>query len=151
MTADQAMWKEGTVNHSVGQLANHLLFWNRQQLDKFKGKNAEPFNGNNDETFNSFDKDSWTKVVAQLDAVLTEWETAIEKSDDTKLKSWYEIIGHISTHNAYHTGQIAFTIRQWQQAPLGFVQRRKMTQLALTPSWRNLGAIGGENRSFSED
>jgi uncharacterized damage-inducible protein DinB len=112
LTADQAMWKEGTVNHSVGQLANHLLFWNKQQLDKFNGKKAEAFNGNNDETFNSFDKNSWTKVVEQLDAVLTEWEKAIEQADDAKLKSWYDTIGHISTHNAYHTGQILYIRKQ---------------------------------------
>jgi uncharacterized damage-inducible protein DinB len=112
LTADQAMWKEGTANHSVGQIANHLLFWNKQQLDKFKGKNAEPFDGNNDETFNKFDKNSWTKVVEQLDAVLTEWEKAIEQADETKLKVWYGTIGHISTHNAYHTGQILYIRKQ---------------------------------------
>jgi len=112
LTADQAMWKEGTVNHSVGQLANHLLFWNKQQLDKFKGEKGAAFDGNNDETFNSFDKKSWDAVVKQLDAVLTEWENEIEKADDTKLQAWYNTISHISTHNAYHTGQILYIRKQ---------------------------------------
>ena len=112
LTADQAMWKEGTVNHSVGQLANHLLFWNRQQLVKFKGEKEAAFDGNNDETFNSFDKKSWDAVVQQLDAVLTEWENEIQKADDSKLQAWYNTISHISTHNAYHVGQILYIRKQ---------------------------------------
>jgi uncharacterized damage-inducible protein DinB len=112
LTPEQAMWKEGNANHSVGQLANHLLFWDKQELQKFKGEKQEAFNGNNDETFNSFDKNSWASVVKQLDEVLTELEKAIETADDAKLKSWYTEIGHISTHNAYHTGQILYIRKQ---------------------------------------
>jgi uncharacterized damage-inducible protein DinB len=112
LTAEQAMWKEGNANHSIGQLANHLLFWDKQQLQKFKGEKETPFNGNNDETFNSFDKNSWATVVKQLDEVLADWEKAIEAADDAKLKSWYITIGHISTHNAYHTGQILYIRKQ---------------------------------------
>jgi uncharacterized damage-inducible protein DinB len=112
LTPEQAMWKEGNVNHSIGQLANHLLFWDRQQLQKFKGEKETPFSGNNDETFNSFDKNSWASVVKQLDEVLTELEKSIEAADETKLKSWYTNIGHISTHNAYHTGQILYIRKQ---------------------------------------
>jgi uncharacterized damage-inducible protein DinB len=112
LTAEQAMWKQGDANHSIGQLANHLLFWDRQQLQKFKGEKETPFSGNNDETFNNFDKNSWASVVKQLDEVLTELEKAIEAADDAKLKSWYTNIGHISTHNAYHTGQILYIRKQ---------------------------------------
>jgi len=36
LTADQAKWTDGSGNHSVGQLANHLIFWNLQQLRQFK-------------------------------------------------------------------------------------------------------------------
>jgi uncharacterized damage-inducible protein DinB len=109
---EQAMWKDGNINHSIGQLANHLLFWNKQQLDKFNGEKPAAFDGNNDETFNSFDKNSWTAVVQQLDNVMTAWEKAIEAADENKLKAWYENIGHISTHNAYHTGQIMYIRKQ---------------------------------------
>ena len=37
ITAEQASWRDGKGNHSIGQLAAHLVFWNRQQLAKFKG------------------------------------------------------------------------------------------------------------------
>jgi hypothetical protein len=29
------------TRHSVGQLTNHLLFWNRRELAKFKGEPEE--------------------------------------------------------------------------------------------------------------
>ena len=109
MTAEQAMWKDSSGNHSVGQLVNHLVFWNAQQLAKFKGEKPDAFSGNNDETFdNKLDKESWAASVKKLDNILTQLENAINAASDAKLQSWYAIIANISTHNAYHTGQIIF-------------------------------------------
>jgi len=108
VTAEQAVWKDGSENHSIGQLANHLLFWNERQVKKFKGEKLEPFNGNNDETFNAFTKEQWTQTLKKLDDVLLDLEKIIQNADEASLKSWAETIGNISTHNAYHTGQIIF-------------------------------------------
>ena len=108
ITAEQAVWKDGSENHSIGQLANHLLFWNERQLKVFKGEKLAPFNGNNDETFNAFTKEQWLETVKKLDNVLMEIEKIIQNADEASLKSWAETIGNISTHNAYHTGQIIF-------------------------------------------
>jgi uncharacterized damage-inducible protein DinB len=108
LTADQAKWKDGSGNHSVGQLANHLVFWNRQELAKFKGETPEKFSGNNDETFNAFDAAKWTETVQQLDQVMKDWESAVSSADDKKLSEWASTIAHIGTHNAYHVGQIVF-------------------------------------------
>jgi uncharacterized damage-inducible protein DinB len=108
LTAEQAKWTDKSGNHSVGQLANHLLFWNSRELAKFKGETPPAFDGNNDETFNSFDAKSWTAVVRNLDAVLTAWEKAVEAADDQKLQKWYSTIAHVGTHNAYHTGQMIY-------------------------------------------
>src|SRR6516164_657154 len=74
LTPEQASWTDGKGNHSIGQLANHLVFWNRQSLAKFKGEKPEKFSGNNDETFNNFDSKSWNKTVQDLDAVMKEIE-----------------------------------------------------------------------------
>ena len=112
LTADQAMWKEGTVNHSVGQLANHLIFWNLQSLAKFKGETPAKFSGNNDETFNSFDAKQWEATVKQLDQVMTDWEKAVESADDQKLAKWASTIAHIGAHNAYHIGQIIYVRKE---------------------------------------
>jgi uncharacterized damage-inducible protein DinB len=112
LTPAQAMWKDSSGNHSIAQLASHLAFWNEQQLAKFKGLPEPPFNGNNDETFSNLNKTSWEATVKKSDSVLTAWEKAIETTDDKKLSAWYSVIAHISTHNAYHTGQIIFIRKQ---------------------------------------
>jgi uncharacterized damage-inducible protein DinB len=108
LTPEQAKWTDGSGNHSVGQLANHLLFWNLQQLLKFRNLPQPAFDGNNDETFNNFDSKNWKATVQRLDSVLTAIEKAIETADEVKLQTWYAAISHISTHNAYHTGQIIY-------------------------------------------
>jgi hypothetical protein len=108
LTAKQAMWTDGSGNHSVGQLATHLIFWNERLLKNFRNEPKDKFSGNNDETFNSFDEKSWDATVKKLDEVLSAWEKEIKNADDAKLKDWYENIANMSTHNAYHTGQIIF-------------------------------------------
>src|SRR5438477_514918 len=92
LTPEQASWTDGKGNHSIGQLAYHLIFWNSQELAKFKGETPAKFSGNNDETFNTFDSKNWPATVKQLDQVMTDWEKAVEAADETKLKDWYSVI-----------------------------------------------------------
>jgi len=108
LTADQAKWTPGKDVHSVGQLANHLLFWNTQELARFKGEKPQPFSGNNDETFNNFNAAQWADTVQKLNAVLTEWEKVVEAADDQKLAANASLIAHVGAHNAYHIGQIIY-------------------------------------------
>jgi hypothetical protein len=115
MTAEQASWKDGSGNHSVGQLTYHLVFWNERQLAKFKGENIGDFNGSNEETFDSFDKKTWNDLVKRLDAVMVGLEKVISEAPEAKLKEWAATIANISTHNAYHTGQIVF-VRKLQKS-----------------------------------
>ena len=112
LTAEQATWTDGKGNHSVGQLVNHLVFWDRRELQKFKGEPQDKFSGNNDETFNSFDAKQWAAAVKQLDEVMTDWEKAVEAADETKLKDWYSDVAHIGAHNAYHIGQIIYVRKE---------------------------------------
>lgn len=110
LTPDQANWKDGSGNHSIGQLVQHLIYWDYDQLERFRGKKTRD-DVNNDSTF-TFDEAGWANAVKKVDAVLTEWENEIEKADDAKLTKWYGIIANISTHNAYHTGQILYIRKQ---------------------------------------
>jgi len=112
LTAEQATWTDGKGNHSIGQLVNHLIFWDLRTLRKFKGEPQEKFSGNNDETFNSFDAKQWDAAAKQLDRVMTDWENAVEAADQDKLKEWYSDIAHIATHNAYHIGQIIYVRKE---------------------------------------
>ena len=112
LTAEQANWTDSKGNHSVGQLATHLLYWDRRYLQKFKGEPMEKYNGNNDETFTRFDAKQWSETVKQLDQVMSEWEKAVESADDGKLQSWYPTLADLAAHNAYHIGQIVYVRKE---------------------------------------
>jgi uncharacterized damage-inducible protein DinB len=112
LTAEQANWSDGKGNHSVGQLTYHLLFWNRQALARLKGEKPAKFSGNNTETFDKFDAKSWNETVSGLDQVLSDLEKWVETADEAKLKEQASTFTHISTHNAYHIGQIIYVRKQ---------------------------------------
>ena len=112
LTPEQASWKDGKGNHSVGQLAYHLVFWNKQELAKLRGEPAAKFSGNNEETFDSFDAKRWIDTVHDLDQVMIDLEKLVESADDAKVAEWALQIAAISTHNAYHTGQIVYVRKE---------------------------------------
>lgn len=108
MTAEQASWQPSGGGHSAGQIAYHLLFWNRSNLAKFKGEAKVPYNGVNNETFEKFDSKRWSDTVKQLDQVMTDLEKLVESLDEQKLASIAPTIANLCTHNAYHVGQIVY-------------------------------------------
>ncbi len=108
LSAEQASWTPPNGGHSAGQLAYHLLYWNRSNLNTFKGIKNEKFSGNNDETFVKFDTKQWADTVKQLDEILTELEKLVASASDEQLAKWADTIGNTCTHNAYHTGQIVY-------------------------------------------
>jgi len=108
VTAEQANWQPPRGGHSVGQLAYHLLFWDRRNLAKLKGESNAKFDGNNDETFEKFENKRWSETAHELDEVMTDLEKLVESVDEPKLASIAPTIANICTHNAYHTGQIVY-------------------------------------------
>lgn len=108
LTADQAKWTPGNGNHSVGQLAYHLWFWDTQALARFKGEKPPTFSGNNDETFNDFNAQQWDDLVKKLNQVMTDWEEAVTNADDQTLADNASLVAHVGAHNAYHIGQIIY-------------------------------------------
>ncbi len=111
LTAEQASWTDGKGNHSVGQLAHHLVFWNRWSLERLKGS-TEKYTGTNDETFYKFDAKTWNDTVRQIDEVMNEIEKWVETADEAKLKESAQTVTLICTHNAYHIGQIIYVRRE---------------------------------------
>jgi uncharacterized damage-inducible protein DinB len=115
LTAEQAKWVphnsqgklDPNANHSVGMLTYHLVFWNETVLARMREENpGTP--GNNDETFNDFDAAHWTELVQRLDRVMKNLEAEVEKMPEARLATVAPAISHVSTHNAYHTGQILY-------------------------------------------
>lgn len=113
VTPEQAKWTDGHGGHSIGQLVNHLAFWNERNLQRFQGTTLLAYSGNNDETFNSFDSKTWAETVKRLDNIMKAWEKAVETADEAKVSAESSRIAHIGTHNAYHLGQIIY-IRKLQ-------------------------------------
>jgi len=108
LTAEQAKWSPGKGNHSVGQLAYHIWYWDARSLQQFKGEKQAPFDGNNNETFDNFTPAQWDDLQKKLNQVLTDWETAVETASDEKLAANASLIAHVGAHNAYHIGQILY-------------------------------------------
>ena len=108
LTADQAMWSPGKGNHSVGQLAYHIWYWDERALNDFKGVPNPKFDGNNNETFDKFTAAQWDDLVKKLNQVMTDWEAAVQAADDQKLADNASLIAHVGAHNAYHIGQILY-------------------------------------------
>ena len=108
LTAEQAKWSPVKGNHSVGQLAYHLWYWDDRALRRFKGEKEAPFDGNNNETFDNFTAAQWDDLVKKLNQVLSDWEKAVETADDQKLAENASLVAHVGTHNAYHLGQILY-------------------------------------------
>jgi uncharacterized damage-inducible protein DinB len=112
LTAQQAMWSPGKGNHSVGQLAYHIWYWDQRALNDFKGVKNEKFDGNNNDTFDKFTADQWTDLVKKLNQVLSDWDKAVNDADDTKFAASASLIAHVGAHNAYHVGQILYVRKQ---------------------------------------
>lgn len=108
LTPEQANWKDETENHSIAQLTTHLIFWNKQVLDKFMGIKPDAFNGDNKETFSPVDDKSWPATIQRLDSIMNALEDFVKNADEKTLESVASTVAHIGTHNAYHTGQILY-------------------------------------------
>jgi DinB superfamily len=108
LTAEQASWSPGKGEHSAGQLAYHLWFWDARALSDFKGEKKSEFSGKNDETFDNFTAAQWDELVKKLDQVMTDWEKAVEAADEKTLAEKASTIAVIGAHNAYHVGQIIY-------------------------------------------
>jgi len=115
LTAEQAKWTPSKGQHSVGQLAYHIWFWDSDSLAEFKGEKRTAFSGNNDDTFNNFNPAQWDDLVKKLNQVMTDLETAVEHASDAKLAEKASLIARVNAHNAYHIGQILY-VRKLQNA-----------------------------------
>jgi len=111
LTAEQANWKDSTGNHSIGELVSHLIFWNERNLLAFQGNKLPGFSGNNEETFVKFTGTDWELALSKLDSVQTMLNEVAGNATPAQLKEWSSDLANISSHNAYHTGQIIYIRR----------------------------------------
>jgi hypothetical protein len=121
LTPEQARWtpKPGGPSpasaqmHSVAQLVAHLIYWNENSLARLHGEKPAAYSGNNEDTFVGYDVNKitdaeWTALVARLDRCLTGYEQWVQSASDADLAKGANMIAHVGTHNAYHTGEIVY-------------------------------------------
>ncbi len=108
LTSEQAQSMDSTKNHSICQLASHLIFWNERILIAFEGNTPPEYNDNNDETFFKYCQNDWEGIVIKLDSIQTAWEHSVENASVEQLNKWSSSVANIASHNAYHTGQIIY-------------------------------------------
>jgi hypothetical protein len=104
LTPEQAAWSDGK-NHSVGQLVQHLNYWNATNLAKLQQQPASRTAGTNDETFN-FDPKQWNAVLKEFERTMGEWEQFVQTRDDATLEKIAPTVALVAQHNAYHIGEM---------------------------------------------
>jgi len=110
LTGEQAAASDGKV-HSVGQLVQHLNYWNSNALARFKGEKKSA-TSDNDETF-KFDPKQWDATQKQYDEIMTEMEKLVESADDATLGKIAPTVARVAQHNAYHIAEMV-TVRKMQ-------------------------------------
>ena len=110
LTGEQAAASDGKV-HSVGQLVQHLNYWNAISLARFKNEKKN-VTSDNDETF-KFDPKQWDATQKQYDEIMTEMEKIVESADDATLAKIAPTVARVAQHNAYHIAEMV-TLRKMQ-------------------------------------
>jgi hypothetical protein len=90
----------------VGQLLQHLNFWNSTNLASFKGQHPPGPEGNDNSNTFKFEPKQWDAALKQFDNVMNEWEQTVEKADDATLARLAPLVARIAEHNAYHIGEM---------------------------------------------
>ena len=103
LSGEQAAWNDGK-NHSVGQLVQHLAYWNGVNLAGLQHRPARQ-TPNNDATFN-FEPKQWEAALKEFDQGMTELEKFVETADEATLAKIAPNIARIAQHNAYHIGEM---------------------------------------------
>jgi hypothetical protein len=103
LTGEQAAWSDGK-NHSVGQLVQHLNYWNSANLARLKHQ-PTPNTPDNDVTF-KWEAKQWDATLKEFDRVMGELEQLVESADDATLARIAPAIARIAQHNAYHIGEM---------------------------------------------
>ncbi|WP_430791444.1 DinB family protein [Virgibacillus flavescens] len=122
LTEEDAFWKPNEASNSIAEIVQHLLYWNETWQTRYRESNvkAVPPIGNNNKSFiisenQIFEerKEKLVNVLLQWQHLLTEEKVESDVNGFPEPAQWWEILGNITTHNAYHIGQIIY-IRKLQ-------------------------------------
>lgn len=124
LSEEEAFWKPNEESNSIAEIVQHLLYWNETWQNRYQKSHIEavPSIGDNNKSFIIQENEKFNDLKERLLEVLLQWQGLLteEKVESdvggfTVSVKWWEILGNISTHNAYHIGQIIY-IRKLQKS-----------------------------------
>ena len=119
LSEEQASWRDSIGNHSICEIVSHLIFWNQRILIAFQGNTPPDFDDNNEETFTMYCNESWKAIISKMDSIQTSWESDWERASQEQITEWGSSVASMSSHMAYHTGQIVYIRKQngwWEES-----------------------------------
>ncbi len=122
-------WQRSNENsNSIGNIILHLCGNIRQYIISSLGETEDV--RIRDEEFSAQDGFNKSELLAKLNATINDAIGVIESADQKRLLKKYAVQGfdlsgigiiiHVTEHYSYHTGQIAFWIKQLKNKDLGF-------------------------------
>ncbi|KWX85725.1 DltD domain-containing protein [Paenibacillus riograndensis] len=123
LSEEEAAWKADEDSNSIAELVQHLLYWNQTWQTRYREASVQavPSVESNNHTFAVPPDLSFEQLQTRLLAVLLDWQsllTEAQLAEDVREfpgSQWWEIVGNVTTHNAYHIGQIVL-IRKLQKS-----------------------------------
>ncbi len=112
LTAEQAAWRPQPGRHSIWEIALHLIFWRDFMVRRAHNEtvSAEERDRRNHESPADVSEEAWNAVRERFRASQQEVHNAIGIADET------ENFLHLTFHDNYHVGQIAY-LRAMQGLP----------------------------------
>jgi uncharacterized damage-inducible protein DinB len=124
LSEEQAFWKPNEESNSIAEIVQHLLYWNQTWQTRYQKSHVDavPSIGDNKNSFIIPENHTFADLKKQLLEVLLFWQELLhEEKVESKVNGfsenvkWWEVLGNVSTHNAYHIGQIIY-IRKLQNS-----------------------------------
>ncbi|WP_107949148.1 DinB family protein [Lysinibacillus parviboronicapiens] len=123
LTEEEAYWKVSEESNSIAEIVQHLLYWNETWQTRFKEHNVHAVATieSNDSTFTISKNKTFYELQKELLEVLLHWQEILtEEQLESDVQGyfnakWWQVLGNVTTHNAYHIGQIVY-IRKIQKS-----------------------------------
>lgn len=124
LSEEEAFWKPNDESNSIAEIVQHLLYWNETWQKRYQKShvNAVAPIGDNNKSFIVPEnkrfadlKECLLEVLLQWQDLLTEEKVESEVNGFPETAKWWGVLGNMSTHNAYHIGQIVYIRKQLQK------------------------------------